>query len=107
MKTSNHLDYTAYLTMWKVILIQKFLLGIDASEISFLGRTKNFKEIQNVISQCFGYDVSADSFNPVTIIDSYGKQAEVTNYLSQQFSITNNANLLKTNLKYEDKLCGT
>ncbi len=50
MKTSNHLDYTAYLTMWKVILIQKFLLGIDASEISFLGRTKNFKEIQNVIS---------------------------------------------------------
>lgn len=101
MKTSNHLDFTAYLTMWKVVLIQKFLLGIDSAEISLLGRTKNFKEIQHVISEYFGYDVSEDSFNPVSMIDSYGKQREVTNYLAQQFSIINNANVLGVNSEHK------
>lgn len=81
MKISNHLNFTEYLTMWKVILLQKFLFGLEAKEISFWGRAKNFNDIQNTISSYFGYDVSDDSFNPVTVIDSYGKQLEVSNYL--------------------------
>lgn len=88
MKTSNHLNFTDYMTMWKVILLQKFLLGLDATEISFFGRAKNFKSIQETISQYFGYDVTDDSFNPVTVIDSCGKQIEVTNYLNDQLELT-------------------
>lgn len=61
MKTGNHLDFTEYLTMWKVILLQKFLLGIDAGEMAFWGRTKSFKEIQDTISAYFGDDVTSDS----------------------------------------------
>lgn len=87
MKTSNHLNFTDYMTMWKVIILQKFLLGLDAEEISFFGRTKNFKSIQETISQYFGYDVTDDSFNPVTVIDSRGKQTEVTDYLNNQFDV--------------------
>ena len=80
MKTANHLDFTEYLTMWKVILLQKFLLGIDANEITFWGRTKSFQNIQNTVSGYFGDDVTDDSFNPVTVIDSCSKQAEVTQF---------------------------
>lgn len=84
MKVAHHLDFTEYLTMWKVILLQKFLLGIDAEEITFWGRTKNFREIQDAISEFFGDDVTSDSFNPVTVIDSFSKQAEVTHYINSQ-----------------------
>lgn len=87
MKTDNQLNYTDYLTMWKVVLLQKLLLGLDASEISFWGRTKNFQVIQNTISEYFGYDVSADSFNPITIIDNCSKQDEATEYLSNQLEL--------------------
>ena len=85
MKLANHLDFTAYLTMWKVLLLQKFLFGIEAKEIAFWGRNKNFEEIQKTISGYFGYDVTDDSFNPITVIDSFGKQTEVTNYLSKLY----------------------
>ncbi|MGM9601123.1 MAG: P-loop ATPase, Sll1717 family [Faecousia sp.] len=81
MKTANHLNFTDYLTMWKVILLQKFLFGVEANEISFWGRNKNFREIQETISNYFGYDVTDDTFNPITVIDSCGKQTQVTNYL--------------------------
>lgn len=84
MKIANHLDFTDYLTMWKVILLQKFLLGIDASEIAFWGRTKNFAIVQKTISDYFGYDVTDNSFNPITVIDSCEKQTEVTKYLNNQ-----------------------
>jgi hypothetical protein len=84
MKTSNHLGFTDYLTMWKVILLQKMLLGLDAAEISFLGRSKNFKAIQETISSYFGYDVSDDSFNPINVIDSCSKQSEVASYLNSE-----------------------
>ena len=87
MKSSNHLNFTDYLTMWKVILLQKMLLGLDASEIAFWGRSKNFKAIQDTVSSYFGYDVSDDSFNPITVIDSCGKQSEVINYLNAETSI--------------------
>ena len=86
MKQANHLDFTDYLTMWKVILIQKFLFGIDENEISFWNRNRSFEELQETISSYFGYDVTDDSFNPVTLIDSFGKQGEVTNYLHAQVS---------------------
>ena len=85
MKMSNHLNFTEYLTMWKVILLQKLLLGLNPGEISFWGRARNFKIIQDTISEYFGYDVSDDSFNPITVIDSYGKQTEVTDFLNNQF----------------------
>lgn len=85
MKIKNRLDFTAYLTMWKVVLLQKFLFGIDSKEIAIWGRNRSFNEIQNTISNYFGYDVTDDSFNPILVIDSYGKQAEVTNYLAEQF----------------------
>lgn len=87
MKISNHLNFTDYLTMWKVILLQKFLFGLRQSDISFWGRTKNFKEIQDMISEHFGYDVTDDSFNPITVIDSCNKQSKVTNYLRGQLSV--------------------
>ena len=87
MKTSNHLNFTDYLTMWKVILLQKLLFGLDEKEISFWGRTKNFQVIQNTISEHFGYDVSDDSFNPITVIDNCGRQAEVTDYLNDEFEL--------------------
>lgn len=87
MKTSNHLEFTDYLTMWKVILLQKLLLGLDAKEISFWGRTKNFKIIQDTISEYFGYDVADDSFNPVTVIDSCGKQTVVTDFLNGELGL--------------------
>lgn len=87
MKTSNHLNYTDYLTMWKVIILQKLLLGLDATEISFLGRSKNFKKIQDTISSYFGYDVTDESFNPITVIDSCGKQSEVTEYLNGEIGL--------------------
>ena len=86
MKTENRLNYTDYLTMWKVILLQKFLLGLKPDEISFWGRTKNFQELQKTISGYFGYDVTDDSFNPISVIDSCGKQSEVTNYLRGQIT---------------------
>lgn len=85
MKMSNHLNFTEYLTMWKVILLQKLLLGLNSGEISFWGRAKNFKIIQDTISEYFGYDVSDDSFNPITVIDNHGKQTEVTDFLNDQF----------------------
>ena len=86
MKVSNHLDFTDYLTMWKVILLQKFLLGIQAKEISFWGRDKNFQDIKDTISEYFGCNVSEDVFNPTIVIDSCGKQTEVTNYLRSQLT---------------------
>jgi len=86
MKVANHLNFTDYLTMWKVIILQKLLLGLQANEISFWGRAKNFKEIQDTISQYFGYDVANDSFNPITVIDSCDKQNKVANYLQSQMS---------------------
>lgn len=87
MKTSNHLIFTDYLTMWKVILLQKLLFGMDAKEISFWGRDKNFKIIQDTISNYFGYDVSDDSFNPITVIDSCDKQTEVTDFLNHELDL--------------------
>ncbi len=87
MKVANHLNFTDYLTMWKVILLQKFLLGLQSQEISFWGRDRNFKVIQDTISNYFGYDVTADSFNPTTVIDSCGKQTEVTNFLRSQLTM--------------------
>ena len=86
MKIANQLNFTDYLTMWKVILLQKFLLGLQANEISFWGRSKSFKEIQDTISQYFGYDVANDSFNPITVIDSCDKQNKVTSYLQSETS---------------------
>lgn len=86
MKMSNHLTFTDYLTMWKVILLQKFLFGLQPDEISIWGRTKNFKEIQETISGFFGYDVTDDTFNPIVFIDSCDKQNEVTSYLHSQIS---------------------
>lgn len=96
MKTTNHLNFTDYLTMWKVILLQKLLLGLDEKEISFLGRSKNYKIIQNTISDYFGYDVTDDSFNPTTLIDNSGKQTEVTNYLSSQLGSNSPASEAKS-----------
>ncbi len=87
MKTSQHLDFTEYLTMWKVILLQKFLLSIEADEISFWGRNKSFETIQNTISHHFGDDVTSDAFNPVTVIDSCSKQTEVSSYISSQIEL--------------------
>ena len=43
MKMSNHLNFTEYLTMWKVILLQKLFLGLNPSEISFWGRAKTLR----------------------------------------------------------------
>lgn len=87
MKTSNHLNFTDYLTMWKVILLQKLLFGLEEKEISFWGRAKNFRTIQDTISEHFGYDVSDDSFNPVTVIDNCGSQTEVTEFLNDEFEL--------------------
>lgn len=101
MKMSNHLNFTEYLTMWKVILLQKLLLGLDSSEISFWGRTKRFKLIQDTISEYFGYDVSDDSFNPITVIDSYGKQTEVTDYLNNQFDASISSSAQTHSLSYK------
>lgn len=103
MKTNNHLDFTAYLTMWKVVLLQKFLFGIDAKEIGFFGRNKSFKEIQDTISSYFGYDVTDDSFNPISVIDSYGKQTEVTKYLAEQFGGGLNIPPIEFNTNEENK----
>lgn len=86
MKINHCLDYTDYLTMWKVILLQKFLFSIQASEISFWGRSKNFDYIQKQISTFFGYDVTADSFNPVNVMESCEKQLEVADFLRGQCS---------------------
>lgn len=88
MKMSNHLNFTDYLTMWKVILLQKLLFSLDAKELSFWGRSKNFDIIKKTISNHFGYDVSDDSFNPITVIDSCGKQTEVTNYLNSELDVS-------------------
>ena len=98
MKTGNHLGFTEYLTMWKVILLQKFLFGLEPREISFIGRSKNFKEIQNTISTFFGYDVSDDSFNPVSVIDSYGKQTEVSNFLRGEADLNIKAPAIKSGI---------
>lgn len=101
MKTFNHLNFTDYLTMWKVILLQKFLLGLDASEISFFGRSKNFQIIQDTISSYFGYDVTDDSFNPITVIDSCGKQSEVTDYLNGEIGLNIPAKAATISLTYK------
>lgn len=102
MKTSNHLNFTEYLTMWKVILLQKLLLGLDATEISFWGRSKNFKIIQDTISEYFGYDVSDDSFNPITVIDSCGKQTEVTDFLNSQLDLSSSSSTKKGTFSYKN-----
>lgn len=99
MKTGNHLNFTEYLTMWKVILLQKLLFGIESKEISFLGRAKSFSEIQQTISKYFGYDVSDDSFNPVTVIDNCGKQIEVSDYLHSEIEAGINTPAIQSNVK--------
>lgn len=101
MKTLNHLNFTEYLTMWKVILLQKLLLGLDATEMSIWGRSKNFKIIQDAISEYFGYDVSDDSFNPVTVIDSCGKQTQVTDFLNSQFDLSSSTSTKKSGLSFK------
>lgn len=101
MKTSNHLNFTDYLTMWKVILLQKLLFGLDDKEISFWGRSKNFKILQDTISTYFGYDVADDSFNPITVIDNCGKQMEVTDYLNSQADATVQTPVQESSLSYE------
>lgn len=88
MKKKGHLSFTDFTTIWKVILLQKFLCSIDADSVTFWGRDKNFKSIQKTISDYFGYDVTNDEFNPVTIIDSFGKQDEVTAFLNTELGIT-------------------
>ena len=103
MKTSNHLNFTDYLTMWKVIILQKFLFGLQPDEISFWGRSKNFKEIKETISEYFGYDVSDDSFNPITVIDSCDKQNEVTSYLHSQISVDTTIKAAGADTKTEAK----
>ena len=103
MKVSNHLNFTDYSTMWKVILLQKFLFGLRPDEISFWGRLKNFKEIQDTISEYFGYDVSDDSFNPITVIDSCDKQDEVTSYLHSQIAAELAGNSAEVGAKTEAK----
>mgnify|MGYP004706440043 CR=1 FL=1 len=102
MKTSNHLNFTEYLTMWKVILLQKLLLGLDATEIFFWGRSKNFKIIQDTVSEYFGYDVSDDSFNPITVIDSCGKQTEVTDFLNSQLDLSSSSPTKKGTFSYKN-----
>lgn len=106
MKTRNHLDFTDYLTMWKVILLQKLLFGIDEKEISFWGRTNRYAQIQATISNYFGSDVTADAFNPVVFIDSNGKQIEVMNYWANQMNVSGKpaADIVSTNeLKNQKK----
>lgn len=82
MKNKGHLSFTDYSTIWKVIILQKLLCGIDEKDISFWGRSKSFQAIRETIFKHFGYSVIQDNFNPVTQIDSYGKQTEITNYLN-------------------------
>ena len=103
MKEKHHLSFTDYLTMWKVILLQKFLFSLQATDIAFWGRTKNFREIQDTISQFFGYDVTEDSFNPITVMDSCEKQMEVTDYLCGQCSVDANVRVLNSNLSLEQQ----
>lgn len=102
MKMSNHLNFTDYLTMWKVILLQKLLLGLNPSEISFWGRARNFQVIQNTISEYFGYDVSGDSFNPITVIDNYGKQIEVTDFLNNQVDTSISSPIKATSFSFKN-----
>lgn len=102
MKTSNHLNFTDYLTMWKVILLQKLLFGLSEKEISFWGRGKNFKIIQDTISAHFGYDVSDDSFNPITVIDSCSKQTEVTDYLNSQLDLDATLSTTSNSFSYKN-----
>ncbi len=81
MKEQHHLDFTDYLTMWKFLLLQKFLFSISADEISLFGRKQSYKEIQDNIKVYFGYDITKDSFNPVTILDNREAQLRVSEYL--------------------------
>lgn len=87
MKNKGYLNFTDYSTIWKVILLQKLLCGLDENDIVFWGRTKNFKAIQKTILNHFGYDVTRDDFNPVREIDSCGKQTEVSNYLNSELEV--------------------
>lgn len=86
MKNNGHLKFTDYSTIWKVILLQKLLCGLDEKDIAFWGRAKSFQAIQDTILHYFGYDVTQDDFNPVKEIDAYGKQVEITNYLNSELS---------------------
>lgn len=86
MKESKHLAFTDYTTVWKVILLQKLLCGLDSNDIVFWKRDKSFRAIQNTLTTYFGYDVTKDDFNPVKIIDSYDKQTEVTNFLNGELN---------------------
>lgn len=88
MKREKHLRFTDYATMWKVILIQKLLLGLNPEDISFFGRSKSYQTLQRTISGYFGYNVNDDSFNPTTVIDDSGKQTKVTAYLSQELELS-------------------
>ena len=103
MKTSNHLHFTDYLTMWKVILLQKFLFSLKPADISFWGRNRNFQAIQKTISDYFGYDVTADSFNPITVIDSCEKQQEVTDYLRGECEVNTDVSSAKVGVGFEQQ----
>lgn len=94
MKKAHMLDFTAYLTMWKFILLEKFLLAIDPDGISFFNRNKQYKEIQSSVSHFFDFDVTADIFNPVTLIDSFDKQEELSHYLSSNASASGETTVL-------------
>ena len=96
MKNDNHLQYTDYSTMWKVILLQKFLFGIMND------KRKALKGI-DVISNNILYNITDDSFNPVTYIDSIEKQEEVSNYLEDQGSIEAKNQLLSTSYNISGK----
>lgn len=103
MKNNGCLKFTDYSTIWKVILLQKLLFGLDESDIVFWGRTKNFKTIQQTITNHFGYDVTKDDFNPVKEIDSCGKQLEVSSYLNSELeSNTTPAPILTNSVKLKN-----
>lgn len=103
MKQEQHLKYTDYLTMWKVILLQKFLFSIKPDEIQIWNRAKKFDDIQDTISHYFGYDVTQDSFNPVSVIDSCEKQIEVVDYLLGEISDTITVSPINVHARIEAK----
>lgn len=70
MKQNGDLNYTDYVTIWKVILLIKILLSIDKNEIDAWFKLPIFNKLQNLSASFNLAEVTKDAFSPTVFIES-------------------------------------
>lgn len=122
MKKNGDLDYTDYMTIWKVILIIKILLSIDKKEIDKFIKGQAYNKLQKITTFFNLSEITQDAFSPTVAIDnkeivegeesSLGGEggrdtgmwsAGVNASVSESFSEKTGQSLQRTQLRYVDQ----